>query len=158
MLGASNVNVGGDLYNVQFLDGTCIDLFNGCNEVSDFTFQTQAATESALQALLDQVFLDGANLFDTDPELTVGCTDASLCRAITPYTFGGGGVFTAVSSNVAGVTGDTIAAPGALGTGDDVTAVADIVYAVWTPVPEPGTAVLMGLGLIALSARKRRET
>jgi hypothetical protein len=29
LLGASNVDVGGNLFNVQFLDGTCIDLFDG---------------------------------------------------------------------------------------------------------------------------------
>ena len=49
----------GNLYDVQFLDGSCISLFNGCDDVSDFTFQTQAAAILASQALLDQVLLDG---------------------------------------------------------------------------------------------------
>ena len=31
------------------------------------------------------------------------------------------------------------------------------VYAVFTPVPEPGTALLMGLGLLALGSRNRRN-
>ncbi len=36
--GASGVDVGGTLYDVEFLDGTCIVLFNGCDQSSDFTF------------------------------------------------------------------------------------------------------------------------
>jgi hypothetical protein len=55
--GAFGVDVGGTLYNVEFLDGTCIALFNGCDAVSDFTFQSSALAASASQALLDQVFL-----------------------------------------------------------------------------------------------------
>ena len=35
LMGASNVSVDGSLYDVQFLDGSCIDLYNGCDEVSD---------------------------------------------------------------------------------------------------------------------------
>jgi len=87
LLGASDVLVDGSLYNVEFLDGTCIDLYSGCDDVSDFTFQTQAAALLAAQALLDQVFLDGADLFDTNPELTFGCVDTGLCEAGTPYVF-----------------------------------------------------------------------
>ena len=34
----------------------------------------------------------------------------------------------------------------------------DSVFAVWTPVPEPSTSLLMGLGLLGLNARKRRES
>jgi hypothetical protein len=55
--GAFGVDVGGTLYNVEFLDGTCIALFNGCDAVSDFTFQSSALAAAASQALLDQVFL-----------------------------------------------------------------------------------------------------
>ena len=51
--GASDVLVDGNLYDVQFLDGTCIDLYDGCDDVSDFTFQTQASAALASQALLD---------------------------------------------------------------------------------------------------------
>ena len=39
----------------------------------------------------------------------------------------------------------------------DLTASSQSVYAVWSPVPEPGTALLMSLSLLGLSARKRRE-
>jgi hypothetical protein len=98
LLGASGVIVDGSSYDVAFLDGTCIALYSGCDEVSDFTFQSEAAAVLASQALLDQVFLDGANLFDTDPELTEGCTATTLCEATTPYT---PSVFVAVARNVA---------------------------------------------------------
>jgi hypothetical protein len=55
LMGASNVLVDGSLYDVQFVDGSCIDVFNGCDDVSDFTFQSQAVASLASQALVDQV-------------------------------------------------------------------------------------------------------
>jgi len=30
LVGATNVNVGGTLYDVQFVEGTCVDLYDGC--------------------------------------------------------------------------------------------------------------------------------
>jgi hypothetical protein len=43
LIGASNVDVGGGLYDVVFTDGTCIALFSGCDSNSDFAFTTEAA-------------------------------------------------------------------------------------------------------------------
>jgi hypothetical protein len=54
LLGAHNVDVLGTLYDVTFLNGTCIDLFSGCDEPSDFAFNTQASATAAGQALLDR--------------------------------------------------------------------------------------------------------
>ena len=65
LMGASNVLVDGNLYDVQFLDGTCIDLYNGCDEASDFTFQTQASAVLASQALLDQLAKPAAKCRDS---------------------------------------------------------------------------------------------
>ncbi len=89
LLGASGVDVGGTLYNVDFHDGTCIALFNGCDEVSDFTFQTEESALLASQALLDQVFLDGvAGSFDSFHLLASVCfEEESDCTIITPYGF-----------------------------------------------------------------------
>ena len=58
LLGATGVVVDGSSYNVVFLDGTCINLYDGCDDVADFTFQTGAAALLASQALLDQVFVN----------------------------------------------------------------------------------------------------
>ena len=79
LMGASDVLVDGNLYDVQFLDGTCIDLYNGCDEASDFTFQTEASAILASQALRDQVFDDWSpSAFQTNPALTNGCQPASV--------------------------------------------------------------------------------
>lgn len=155
LLGASGVDVGGNLYDVEFLDGTCIDLFNGCDSVSDFTFTTMSDAFAAAQALLDQVFIDGAaGPFDTHPELTAGCEDLTICYAFTLYDLSAPNVTLVAARN--GVSADSTIIGGQLDSSDLVAAPA-YVYAAWTPVPEPSTALLMGLGLIFMGARTRNE-
>lgn len=86
LLGASNVLVDGDIYDVEFVDGTCIALFDGCNSPSDFAFTNSGSAALAAQALLDQVFVDGgAGQFDPDPALTTGCTNSSFCRPFVSF-------------------------------------------------------------------------
>ena len=160
LIGASNVDVGGNLYNVEFLDGTCVDLYNGCDDESDFTFNNSADAQAASQALLDQVFLDvAAGPFDTQPWLVRGCT-AVLCIVFTPY--------------IAGLLLDTVIAWQATNLlfVDDQTQLVFIrespntffisqsLWASWAPIPEPSTALLMGLGLVGLAVRRgsRRPT
>ena len=58
LTGAQNVDVGGTPFDVTFVDGTCVALFNGCDQNTDFAFNTPAAAQAAGQALLDQVLLD----------------------------------------------------------------------------------------------------
>ena len=86
LTGATGVDVGGSFYDVEFLDGTCIAVYSGCNELSDFTFQSQAAATLASQALLDSVF---TGLFDSNSMLTRGCTYNYNCQALTPFGFAG---------------------------------------------------------------------
>ena len=91
LTGATGVDVDGTLYDVEFVDGTCVALFDGCDSVTDFTFSSEADALAASQALLDQVFLDTAQGdFDADPGLTSGCinTTFGVCEVWTPFGFG----------------------------------------------------------------------
>jgi len=167
LVGASNVDVGGLLYNVEFLEGSCIDLFDGCDSPADFTFTTQTAATAASQALLDQVFLNGApGLFDSSPELTAGCYILDgHCSAITAYEFDGG-----INANVT-LARNFELEPDVVITTATINTISDTdhpptdteVYAVWTlasvPVSVPGPGALTALGLLAfgvLTLRKAR--
>ena len=78
-------NVDGSLYDFEFLDGTCVALFSGCDDISDFTFSTVAAATLASQALLDQVRLNGvapslAERSPDSPAALVELTDRLMKR------------------------------------------------------------------------------
>ena len=48
LVGATNINVGGTLFDVDFVDGTCVALFTGCdNAVADFDFTNSATATTA---------------------------------------------------------------------------------------------------------------
>ena len=86
LLGATGVNVDGTVYDIQFVEGSCIDVYDGCDDVSDFPFATLADATLAAQALLDQVLLDSASGdFDTFPDQVFGCAHPTVCGSQIPF-------------------------------------------------------------------------
>ena len=170
LVGASNVNVGGVLYDVEFVEGTCISVFNGCDSADDFTFSDLAAVNVASQALVDQVFLDGvAGSFDSDPTSTFGCTNATVGSVQTPYFLVDvDNVSVGIALNGAAEASDGIADGQTLRTADSAVGLGQFyVFAVWTLVAPPagpvvpGPGLLVGLALLltgAWTGRKRSST
>ncbi len=52
LIGATGLNVGGTLFDIRFLDGSCIDIFDGCDETSDFAFTDLNSAAAAATVLL----------------------------------------------------------------------------------------------------------
>ena len=164
LYGASGVDVGGTLYDVEFVDGTCISLFNGCDELADFTFTDTTGAQAASTALLGQVYSEfaavvGATVVYANIQ---GC-EASVsleCEAQTPfsdYLSSTTDVF--VSEAFARSTGFTWGGDSGWPKDGDTTVRLDKTWARWslTPIPEPSTATLITLGFIGLSSVDRRR-
>ena len=158
LYGAQQVNVDGTFYDVLFIDDSCTSLFAPCNAVSDFTF-TESGSLLASQALLDQVFIDAPieGLFDTDPEVTKGCTNPGVCLVVTPFGFNELGRVLAGFANNDQFEASDAANIGVLDTTVDLSIATTAVYAVWSAseVPLPGSLVLF-LSSIAFGAFIKR--
>ena len=188
LLGASEVNVNGDLYDVAFKDGICADLYDGCDQNSDFPFANPLDIDdgtlglAANIALIDQVFIDSSlGAFDSIPSLTNGCFAVGGCLIRTPLflTQDGTGLGIQTAFNRNSVNRDIgTGSGGALRSFDS--RIQDPrndshVYAVWSqnaiapvpgpgpgpapaPIPEPSTVLLFGSGLVGLFAMRKKLT
>jgi len=137
--GASNVNVGGTLYDVEFVEGTCVAVYGGCDDASDFPFTTAVDATLAANALLDQVLLDsGAGDFDALPAQVFGCAHPAICGLQTPFALPDATNVTIASA--VNSTDETIDEAKVLDWGRAVDTGTDplqefATWVVWTPVP-----------------------
>ena len=112
LTGASNVEVlhnsGIVLYDLEFLDGSCIQLFGGCDAASDFVFPDSLTASQAANAFFSSLLIDSPQgAFGTQPGLTNGCTvglSIDNCQLLVPYAlapFGNVSVILATNTTAA---------------------------------------------------------
>ena len=160
LIGATNVDVDGTFYNVEFVDRSCVSLLNGCDNSNDFQFNTLGSANSASQALL--ALFEDAPFYDNDPTKTWGCVLAFRgCFLWTFYGFEVNAVALAsVAINYAGNATNIVGVGGNTGAADDFTGVLDYTVARWTPatsVPEPSTIAIFALGIMGLASRRFKK-
>jgi len=159
LLGADNVEVNGSFYNVRFLDGTCIALFNGCDASKDFLFGTMEDAQAASGSLLAQVYSAGS-LLGKEPEYTDGCSDKYGCEIFTAYGVNAGGAVAATVTEINFLDDNDAYDYEYWELNDDTVPEAWQVYAVWSePVEasEPGTAMVLLMGIAGLIVSQRRK-
>ncbi|GAA0859092.1 PEP-CTERM sorting domain-containing protein [Aliiglaciecola litoralis] len=149
LIGATDVEIDGTLFDVTFFEGTCEDAWTGCDESGDFLWQSQADAELAGNALIEQVFINGVmGNFGTQPELTFGCENTSYCWIVNAFWNGSGVLNIDVNLNT---NENSLAGPYFDPCSDCRD---DLTYAIWTEavneVPEPATLSLFALALLFL--------
>ncbi|OUR80491.1 hypothetical protein A9Q83_00735 [Alphaproteobacteria bacterium 46_93_T64] len=174
LMGATGVTVGGGVYDVRFVDGTCAVAYSGCDDISDFTFQSAADALLAAQALLEQVLIDGPDgLFDYYPTRVNGVTQTPG-NVYTAFGFPTPrypddpthflDVSVSLAHNAFGANTDqAVISSNPLYAADDLSDHNTAVYAVWGPqvsaVPLPAALPLYGAGMALMGFigwRKKR--
>jgi hypothetical protein len=160
--GARGVHIGTKLFDVDFVEGTCIAVFAGCTS-DGFTFHTAEEAISASQALLDQVLLDTKyGAFDSDPTLTYGIGPGCgiQCGNVqTTFEDLGTHVATASAFNSPVEALDVARLAGFVGKTNTSLGDPNSVWAVWRArsqkVPEPSTWMLLVIALTASLLARR---
>ncbi len=157
LVGASGINIGGQLYDVAFLDTPCTANYSLCTR-NEFAFKTQAEASFAANALNLQIFTDApSNLYDVDPAKTLGCESAVSCEVLIPYLVQSGLLFTAFANNLSGTSIDSIGLVRIRPT-DSLSPIDNRVFARFslTPIPEPYALVLLFFALLGMRKRFSR--
>lgn len=157
LMGANNIEVNGNLYDVEFVNGSCQALYNGCDDNSDFLFTNGLDYWSAMTALNETVLI---NDFDTNPNLTNGIDLFGRTGYIVlPYSVSFGFIEVIKLGNGIQEYDDIVHFD--TWTPDlDTNQYGHHVYAVFSAasVPTPATLTLVGLGLAGLGFIRRRKT
>lgn len=165
LIGASGININGELYSVTFGD-SCASMFGGCNSAL-FDFTTQQGAVAALNALFEQVLVDNVSVggivynFDTHPELVQSCdlVGVAFCEIWVPYQVSNGLVTSAWHVNTG--TDDHVGSndwSGPITYGDGMPYMAFTNFEkVAASVPEPGSLALLGIGIAGLGLIRRKQ-
>ncbi|MDN4504128.1 hypothetical protein QX776_17075 [Alteromonadaceae bacterium BrNp21-10] len=83
--GARKVEIAdlGGYYNLDIVDGTCAEVFSGCDEASDFYYNSTFEGTRYINALFGAIIDD--TIYDTDPDQINGCEYSSSCRINHPF-------------------------------------------------------------------------
>lgn len=152
-------------YDVTFMEGTCIDLYTGCdNNGDDLPFETAVLRNETFDALA--AFLGDIN----DPTSIAGCESTVECYVTSASNInlaGQGSVSGYGLYLLAGLMNDLIVSESFAAFRDqDLTQTANRTWALFSPsgmmeppsdVPVPGALILMLSGIAGLSAFKKRK-
>ena len=160
LTGAKGIDINGVEYNVEFKDGSCIALFSGCDNKSDFLFNTSPGPSGYLASwtLSKYVFV---GQWDSSPHKTKGCEGSpGQCSIITPFDLVAGTIRMSYFNNTNWESMDEIS-NGNWYPFADTTSYA-FTFAVWSvskksDVNESGTLAILMMGMVALLFRRRLQ-
>jgi len=161
LTGVSGLDVEGTSYNVEFVDGTCTDLFGGC-DTSRFAFSTEADALAASRTLFDNVLLAEPFvdvILTTGAVAVRGCGQVFACGILTPFGVQDDTVDVAFGTLLSGMDVAGNDAIGELQIDFDTSDPVVLTYARWTAVeaPAPAALPLLLVGLTFLVGFRRRS-
>ena len=166
LMGATNVSVNGDDYDVEFVNGTINEWFADESYNYSFTFTSYDDANLASKAILD--IIDSDEQYDTDPLKINGIdilnSQAQFGYIITPYSIWLNNLTVSVwaARNAIDEAWDKVTGPGTTEAFFDTTGTSYSI-ALWhptenmNPTPEPGTTLLLGAGLLSLAGLSRKK-
>jgi len=169
LLGINGLFVGDTQYNVIFDDRNCIQIWTGCDSVTDFDFQTLEDANAAATSLFNVMNTPQLDFWDRNPAFIFGL-DAFNSFILIPYAVSDPSVFLTTYLNQAFFLGDADSDTGCAileqcFVDRSRTGRANNVYAKFTEVsavPEPPVLLLFGIALAGMAGiswrRKSRET
>jgi len=172
--GATGLESGGMTFSMEFVNGSCVSLFDGCDDNSDFIISGTTSTThgdvlpSFFNAFIGGVLTDDDGSLDARPYSAIGFTpdlNGYTTWAPTATNEDPGLVNVAAMFNVVFSfdSFDGVSVVNGLNANFDFSGSGDRNFARFSleepvQVPDPGSLVLLALGLAGLGLRQMRKT